>query len=249
MTRIPFWAPPPSRPRVTEAEVHVWRVSLDLPSARVERLAQAMSEDERARAGRFFFERDRRRFVVGRGTLRAILGRYLGLPPGDLAFSYSPHGKPVLSPGADGPPLCFNLSHAAGLALVAVARGREVGVDLERVREDFATGEIARRFFSPAEVAALEALPPEGQCAAFFNCWTRKEAYIKARGEGLSLPLHRFQVSVAAGQPAALLATADDPDETSRWSLSELLPGPGYVAALAAAGRGWRLRCWQWPGE
>jgi 4'-phosphopantetheinyl transferase len=241
------WDPAPARPVATSAEVHVWRVSLDLPTALVERFEQALSDDERMRASRFFFARDRHHFVVARGTLRAILGGYLGLSPGDVAFAYASHGKPAVRGGPDRYDLRFNVSHAGGLALVAIALGREVGVDIEQIREDFATEEIAARFFSPAEVAAIRALPVEERCAAFFNCWTRKEAYVKARGEGLLLPLHRFEVSVAPGDPAALLATADDPREPSRWALRELTPGPGYAAALAVDGRGWRPLCWQWP--
>jgi 4'-phosphopantetheinyl transferase len=243
------WDPPPAHPVAAGAEVHVWRVSLDLPPARAERLTRALSDDERTRAGRFVFERDRHRFAVARGTLRAILGRYLGVPPGNLAFAYSSHGKPALPNGAGVRDLRFNVSHAGGLALVAVALGREVGVDIERVREDFATEEIAGRVFSPAELAAIRVLPAAARCAAFFNCWTRKEAYVKARGEGLSLPLHRFDVSVAPGEPAALLATAENSCEASRWSLRELQPGPGYVASLAVEGHSWRPRCWQWPEE
>ncbi len=243
------WDPPPARPVAAGAEVHVWRVALELPRARVEQLAQALSEEERARARRFVFEDARRRFTAARGALRAILGRYLGVAPGDLAFACNAHGKPALAGGAGEGGLRFNISHADGLALVAVALGREVGIDIERVREDFATEEIATRFFSPAEFAALQALPAGARCAAFFNCWTRKEAYVKARGAGLSLPLDRFDVSLAPGEPAALLVTADEPAEASRWSLRELAPGAGYAACLAAAGHGWQPRLWQWPEQ
>jgi 4'-phosphopantetheinyl transferase len=138
------------------------------------------------------------------------------------------------------------LSHSDGLVLYAITRGREVGVDVERLRPDFAVLEVAKKFFSRREVTALVALPENQWPKAFFNCWTRKEAYIKARGEGLTLPLDRFDVSLVPGEPAALLYTNDDPQEASRWSLQELVPESGYVAALAVEGHDWRLKCWQW---
>jgi 4'-phosphopantetheinyl transferase len=227
-------------------EVHVWRARLDGPSARTRELLSALSPDERERAWRFHFTKDRDHFVVARGLLRSILGLYLGREPGQLRFGYGPHGKPYLIGENDQDGLRFNLSHSHGLALLVVARARQVGVDVERVRPDIAGDGIAERFFSPQEVARLRALPAALQAEAFFNCWTRKEAYIKARGEGLSLPLDQFDVSLAPGEPAALLATRIDAEEASRWSLMALAPGPGFAAALAAEGSGWRLKCWQW---
>jgi 4'-phosphopantetheinyl transferase len=176
-------------------------------------------------------------------VLRAILGGYLNQGPECLSFCYNSQGKPAL----DGDAIRFNVSHSHGVALYAVTRGREVGIDIEHIRFDLAVAEIAERFFSRREVVMLRALPAEVQRQAFFLCWTRKEAYIKARGEGLSLPLDQFDVSLAPGEPAAVLGTQRDPSEASRWSLQELTPAPGYVAALAVEGHGWRLTCWQWP--
>ena len=198
------------------------------------------------RAGRFVFERDRRHFAVTRGVLRAVLGRYLRVAPSAIDFVYNSHGKPALRDGSADCDLRFNVSHSAELALIAVTHGRAVGVDVEWVQEKFAIEEVAASFFSPAEVAALRALPAARRCTGFFNCWTRKEAYVKARGRGLSLPLHSFNVSLAPGEPAAILATADDSAESLRWSLREITPGPGYVAALAVKGHDWRMRCWRW---
>jgi 4'-phosphopantetheinyl transferase len=228
--------------------VHVWRACLDLPDSGVETLRRTLAVDELGRAKRYRFERDRRRFIVARGLLRAILAGYTGVEPGQLRFRYGPRGKPRLVGEIGGRALCFNVAHAHELALFAVARGREIGVDVEYVREDFAGIEIAERFFSPREVVTLRQLPAEARTKAFFNCWTRKEAYIKARGDGLSLPLDRFDVSLAPDEPAALLSIAWDPEEASRWSLMELAPGPGYVGAVAVEGRGWQLRCWHWDG-
>jgi 4'-phosphopantetheinyl transferase len=140
--------------------------------------------------------------------------------------------------------LVFNVSHSHGIALYAITREREVGVDVEYVRHDMAGESIAERFFSAQEVARLRALPAEAQPLAFFNCWTRKEAFIKAIGEGLSFPLDQFEVSLDAKEPSAMVSLRDGPRETSRWSLRALPVGEGYVAALVVEGHEWRLECW-----
>jgi 4'-phosphopantetheinyl transferase len=199
------------------------------------------------RADRFYFSQDRRRFIVARGVLRTLLGRYLDRAPESLSFSYTTNGKPALAsePGAD--PIRFNLSHSHGTALYAVTRGREVGVDLEFIRGDLEAEQIAERYFSHREIVTLRALPTSLQKYGFFLCWTRKEAYIKARGEGLSMPLDQFDVSLIPGEPAALLSTKPDSDEARRWSLQNLTPACGCAAALATEGRDWTLSCWQWP--
>jgi 4'-phosphopantetheinyl transferase len=232
-------------PTLAEGEVHVWRAALDRPDAELQRFRELLAPDERARAERFYFETHRRHFTAGRGILRALLGEYLGLRPAQVAFRYGPQGKPALADGLDD--LRFNLAHAHGLALVAVSRGHEVGVDLERIREDYACDEVAGRFFSPNEVAVLRGLPPELRREAFFTCWSRKEAYIKATGRGLSQALDQFDVSLAPGAPAALLATRHDPPDAGRWSLYALHPGPGYAGAVAVEGQGHQLWCGQWP--
>ncbi|HEY0170029.1 MAG TPA: 4'-phosphopantetheinyl transferase superfamily protein [Pyrinomonadaceae bacterium] len=242
-----LWLEAPERPLLREGEAHVWRASLEPDAPALRRLWETLSADERQRADRFHFQRDREHFVAARGGLRGILGRYTGAAPQTLRFSYDGYGKPSLSGGAGAVPPRFNVSHSGGLALYAVTDGREVGVDIERVREDFAGLDIAERFFSPDEVAALSAVPAGERATAFFDCWTRKEAYIKARGLGLSHPLHLFTVSLTPGRPAALLRTDDDPQEAARWSLVELSPGEGYRAALAIEGEVSSLRCWRWP--
>lgn len=243
------WRSPPEALVLGREEVHVWRASLDHTPLQIEILRRSLAADEEARAGRFHFEKDRAHFVAARGVLRDILGCYLKREPECLSFRYGSHGKPALAGYLDGEGIRFSVSHSHGMALYAVAREREVGVDLERVRPDLAVGEIAERFFSRWEVATLRALPAELQRQAFFRCWTRKEAYIKARGEGLSLPLEQFDVSLAPGKPAALLGTRPDPSEASRWSLQELCPVHGYVAALAVEAHGWRLSRLRWPGD
>lgn len=247
ITPIHSWYPPPKLIVLGKDEVHIWRASLDLPASGIWSLQQTLSADERKRAKRLYFQRDQEHFIVARGLLRAILGRYLNMQPGQLRFCYNPNGKPSLDRAYGGDVLRFNLSHSHGLALYAVTHGREIGIDLERIRPEVTEQQTAERFFSPQEVAVLNTLPANIRTEAFFNCWTRKEAYIKARGEGLSAPLDNFEVSLAPGEVAALLSFKGDPQETSRWSLQELYPGPGYVAAIAVEGSHRRLKCWQWP--
>jgi len=243
------WSSAPKNLILRSDEVHVWRATLDLQYSRVQSLQQTLAADERRRAERFYFQTDREHFIVARGLLRAILGRYLDADPSRLRFSYSPYGKPSLAGEINAGALCFNISHAGGLALYAVTRGRDIGIDLERIDTDFATEQVAERFFSAQEVATLRAFPEHMQSLAFFNCWTRKEAYIKARGEGLSLPLDQFDVSLTPGEPVALLRTNGDPQEASRWRIQELAPGASCVSALAVKGHHWRLKCWQWSKE
>jgi 4'-phosphopantetheinyl transferase len=208
-------------------------------------MLSVLSADEHERAERFRFRKDREHFIAARGLLRILLGRYLDLPPRQLSFSYSPYGKPQLAGVSGGAALRFNVSHSHGIALYAVALGREIGVDVEYIRREVVGESIAEHFFSAREVASLRALPAEMQPQAFFNCWTRKEAFIKAIGEGLSFPLDEFDVSLVPDEPAALLNTRNGPLEAARWSLQALPVDEGYVAALAVEGHEWRLECWR----
>lgn len=242
------WRVAPETVTLSGDQVHVWRADLDQTTAQIDGFLHTLSADERARAERFHFQRDRERFVVARGALRAILGLYLNRAPQCLSFRSSAHGKPalVLKDGED--PIRFNVSHSRGMALYAITYGRAVGIDLEYMRSDLEVEQIAERFFSRREIATLRALPASLRRYAFFLCWTRKEAYIKARGEGLSLPLDQFDVSLVPGETAALLDTRPDLDEALRWSLRELKPGlSGYAAALAVEGDDWSLALWQLP--
>lgn len=240
-----LWDRPPKPLILPAGELHVWRAPLDVPAALARSLAQTLTKDERQRASRFHFEQDRIHFVVARGVLRAILGRYLNLNPEQVSLGYTVFGKPILAKPFHPNKLAFNLAHSGELALYAFSRDRQIGIDLERIRPDFATLEIAQHFFAPAEVEALQALTPALQIEAFFSCWTRKEAYLKAKGSGLSTSLNSFEVTLTPGQPAALLKIRDDPYESQRWTLQALNPAPGYAAALAVEGRDWRLKCWR----
>lgn len=252
------WCDAPPRLKLGNDEVHVWRATLTVGQPVLQCLFNTLNPDERTKAERFYFQKDRDRSIAARAVLRLILSRYLELKPAHLRFCYNRFGKPALIGQSGADALHFNMSHSGELALYAITRGREIGVDVEHLREDFAREQIAKRFFSPSEVAMLHALPLNMRTRGFFNCWTRKEAYIKARGEGLSLPLDRFDVSLTPGEPAALLRVgnsnaevddeiADDGKlEASRWSLKELSPGSSYAAAVAVQGYGWQLKCWHW---
>jgi 4'-phosphopantetheinyl transferase len=240
------WSPPPAELAISREEVHVWRVALNQPGSPVRELFNLLNLDERERAERFHFRKDRDHFIVARGMLRTILGRYLKLPPQQVRFRYNAYGKPALQSEPILSVLKFNISHSHGLALYTVACDREVGVDVELIREDFANDESITRYFSEGEAETIRALAPELRTQAFFTCWTRKEAFIKAIGEGLSYPLDQFTVSVVPGKRACLLSARGGAQEAGRWSLHDLNCGAGYSAALAVEGYDWRLRCYDY---
>ncbi len=212
--------------------VNVWIRTLQASSAMERACYEVLTSEERERAARFRIERPRNDFILTRGTLRSLLAGYIGVTPQELSFRYTAHGKPLLNGQSD---LRFNVSHTDGLALIAVVKAREIGVDVEKISAAPDVRKLAERFFSIQERRSLEPLSGDELQAAFFRCWTRKEAYVKARGEGLSLPLHQFDVSVAPNESRALLATRPDPSEAGRWTLQDLPVSHGYVAAVAVA--------------
>lgn len=237
------WNQPPAALGLTAGEVHVWRADLPVHRTRLAALGRLLSDDEQARAARFRFARDRDRYVLARSLLRAILGRYLAIPPEQIRFAYGANGKPAIASPEDAG-LRFNVSHSHDLALYAVCRALEVGVDVERIRLDIDCEQLARDIFSPNEVDVLLSLPASSRVAAFFRGWTLKEAYLKAHGGGLSLPLEGFDVALTPGTPAALLATRPDATEAAGWTLATLDPGPGYAAALAVEAPLAAIHCW-----
>ncbi len=245
MSGLDSWTLPPEAVELKYGEVHVWRAYLDCEPTVIRRLEATLAPEEKARANRFVFQKDRNSFIVSRGVLRELLGRYVNRPPEQLKFDYSWHGKPYLCADLIEQRVQFNVSHSNGLALFAFALGRRLGIDVELVRRDFAGEKIAELYFSPQEVMELRGLPPSLQAEGYFLCWTRKEAYIKARGEGLHIPLESFHVSLTPGQPEHLRIA-----DSVCWSLRSLLPDVRYAGALVVEGRDWRLRCWEWkPGR
>jgi 4'-phosphopantetheinyl transferase len=246
--RRDLWPALPGAARLEEGEVRLFSAWLDETEARRERLGALLSQDERARAGRFRFALHRDRFVAARGLLREILGVLLGEHPSRLAFEYGPRGKPSLAAPFAAEGIRFNLAHADRLAVYAVARNREVGVDVEAVRPLPDAERIAGRFFSCREQAALLSVAAAEREPAFFACWTRKEAFLKATGDGLWRPLDSFDVSFLPSLPARVEGVEGDPSEAGRWSLAELRPAAGYVGAVAFAGRA-NLSCGAWARE
>ena len=229
-----IWSRAPEVISLQTGGVHVWRVDLEQTDDVVQRFRTTLDPDELQRASRFYFERHRRAFVVGRGFLRDVLGRYLQSQPQVLEFSYGVYGKPALNGEHKDTKLRFNMSHSNNVGLLAITEERLIGVDVEHIRADFATEEIARRFFSRCEVDAFNTLAKEEQVAAFFRCWTRKEAFIKATGRGLSQALDGFDVTLGPGVKAELLRAEDD--DASRWSMCDIDVGPDYAAAIAVEG-------------
>jgi 4'-phosphopantetheinyl transferase len=203
-------------------------------------VAVPLDEDERRRAARFVFDIDRRRYVAAHTALRVILGRFLGQDPADLRFTYGPRGKPRL---ADAPiDARFNLSHSGDLALVAVAIGREVGVDIDQTRTMSDMSGVAEHAFSPAERALLERTPPESRPEVFFRIWTRKESFIKALGDGMHFPLDGFDVSAEPTGSQLLLACRAAPHELGRWTTRAVACEPGFTAAITVEGDGFEMR-------
>jgi 4'-phosphopantetheinyl transferase len=237
---------PGTFPRLSAGELQVWRVELDRPPSARERLAEWLSPDERQRAERFVRDEDRQSFIVSHAALRTILAGYLGLSPGDVEMKARPDGKPELPPFPEKPFLRFNLTHSAGMAMVAVALEREVGVDVERVRPIEDIGSLVKRYFAPGEQSTWRGLPVGEQLAAFFRCWTRKEAYLKARGVGLSLGLDQFEVSLAPGEPPGLLWRGDARDCVERWSVFDVSPGGGFAAACVVEGAIDKVQTFDW---
>jgi len=211
-----IWKSPPTNLRLNKDEVHVWCVHVAALAATIDLVEEHLSDAEWERANRYYFDQDRSRFIVGRGSLRVILGQYLDLPPRAIEFGHGAHGKPYLDPVHMCGGLSFNLAHSGEYALITVGRDREVGVDVEKVRPEIDLELIADRFFSQGEVEGLFALADTLRPAAFYRCWTRKEAYIKAPGGRLSIPLDQFDGTLDPETPTALLLTRDDPEEASR---------------------------------
>jgi 4'-phosphopantetheinyl transferase len=240
------WSPAPPHLALDDEGVHVWRVDLDRSAGRCEALLATLSADERARTDRCLQPRVRERLIVARGALRSILAGYLGCAPGDVRFRYGPHGKPGLDFGAQAEPLSFNLSHSHGMAVCAVTRARQLGIDVELTARRVDFERVAERFFSRREVDALMALPPALRRQGFFRCWTGKEAYVKARGEGLARALAHFAVSLDPAVPAQLLAVDWDAREVDRWRLQAFEPAADHLGTLAVEGSGWRLSCLDW---
>lgn len=239
------WRQPPEHLTLLPNTVDVWRGIVDCSKTSLQDLWNILSQEERDRALRFKFFHHRDRYIAARGILRRILGKYLLLEPGTLSFSTGPRGKPYLDD--QNSVVCqFNVAHSHDLALYAVSQTQEVGIDVENHRKDIDYERMIPRILTETEASQFWTLPQSDRQNAFFSYWTKKEAYLKARGDGLGFPLKHITVGVTTDQTKGLLPIHGDPDESTRWSLKELVPGPGYSAAVVAAGSGWKIRSWHY---
>ena len=234
-----LWPAGSVAPALQHGEVHVWSANLEPAADQLDALRKSLALDEEGRAARFRFRRDQKRYIVARGILRELLGQYLAKAPKAVEIAYSEYDKPHLQEQQ----LQFNLAHSANVALFAFCQTANVGVDVERIRHMSDAGSIAARFFAPGENEIFQATAAGQRDEAFFACWTRKEAFIKAVGEGLSYPLDAFEVAFSIGEEARILSIGGDKAQASRWSLFSLAPAPGFTGALAAAGPNWHLSC------
>ncbi len=250
-------------------EIHVWATTLAASPAVLAQFAATLSPDETERANRFKFEKHRNRFIAGRGALRAILAPYFNVDASGLSFNYLENGKPALTEKFASAGIHFNLAHTGELALVAVTRVGPVGVDVESVRLIKNVDELVARFFSPRESESFQTVSAAQKPAAFFNLWTRKEAMLKATGEGITRSLSLVEVSFLPGEAARVVAISGDAQAGERWCLREVWPAKGFAGAVAVEGGTFNLqhptsniqlgdgggnqeivvKCWKWDGN
>lgn len=239
---MPDWPSPSSIPQLATGEIHVWRIDLDIPDDRWRALLSLLAVDELAKAERFHFAKHRRRTIVSHAALRILLGRYLARPPRGIAFSYNSHGKPRLA--GEGQRIRFNLSHTEEIMLVAFVLDSEVGIDIEAVTRTVDYMGVGQRWFSALESRTLQSLPEQERVDAFFRAWCRKEAYIKARGEGMAHPLQRFSVALDKHE-SRLVEHLDDSGETSRWTFIDIDVAENYRATVVAETADWQVGCYR----
>lgn len=245
----PQWLPPPTDWHLGESDLHLWAFSLNRTAFERQQFWQTLTDDEQQRANRFYFEIHKHHFIAARGLLRLLLSNYLFILPTAVHFNYGPNGKPHLDDRhrVKGRMLKFNLSHAQEMGVIGVCWGRELGVDIEKIRPLDDGPQIARRFFSDWEVERFFAVPETKMPEAFFNGWTRKEAFIKAIGDGLSYPLNKFDVTLTPGQKAELVRVEGSQLKASHWELTAYTPEHQYTAALMVERADWNYFTFRWP--
>ena len=238
-----MWELPPENLFIAPSEVHIWRSDLQAPLTLFPQYEKVLSRDERIRAQKFHFQKDRNQYITGRGILRHLISLYTQIAPEKIKFEYSRFGKPS---APELPNLQFNLSHAGGRVIYAFTRNGEIGIDLEALRKGIEIAQIAKRFFATSEREAILALPEAQRAAAFFHCWTCKEAFIKAHGQGLSLPLDEFEVDINPDKPAALKAVHWAPSIIRTWDIHAFHPGENFFAALVTDHKIKEVKYYDW---
>ena len=237
------WHIPSGQPPLSQDEIHVWASCLDVAPTASAVFGASLSEGERMRAKKFRFQQHKSRFIVGRGLLRAIMSHYLQVEPARVEFKYNLQGKPELTRPFDSSGIHFNLAHSEDLALFTVTTIGPVGIDVERIQANKDARELVKWFCSPCEQELFENLAPQEKQLAFFNLWTRKEAFLKATGEGIAQLLSQVEVAFQPGKPARFIAVSGDSERASRWSVRDLSLGPDFAAAVAIQAKNFRLRC------
>jgi 4'-phosphopantetheinyl transferase len=240
-----LWSSAPSELDLTRDEVHVWCVNFNVFERDIHALRLNLSKDENAKAESFYFYKDKKNYIGRHAILRRILGRYLSIAPNNINFSYSSHGKPSLCNYSNGDTIHFNLSHSKGLVLYAITRGREVGIDVERIIPGIMDTQFSSYVFSQKELYGIQSLPSDLRMIALFQYWTRKEAFVKALGKGLSYDLKKIDVSGAFGENNIISHRNSDAHDGCRWSLRDIEVGSGYAASIVVKGYNWRLKCWK----
>ena len=234
-------------PPLEEDTIHVWRIWLAESKERIRSFRELLSDAEREQAERFLFDEHRHRFTVGRAQLRRILGSYIDVDAVQVDFRYTNLGKPYFAEGVSDPHLEFNFTNSNDCALLAITYRTELGIDIEKIREMTNMEGLARRFFAQPEIDVIVQEPSElRRQEYFFRCWTRKEAFLKAIGTGLTFPLGNVCVSVADTEPVRIQWIQDRAEEAGRWELAHLMPSAGYVGALARQSSGEQLLSWHW---
>lgn len=243
-----LWPSPAAVPTLAADELHVWCAAVDVSEDLAEELLGTLADDERQRAARYLSDPHRRRFIACRAAQRMILATYTGASAQEIEFVYSPLGKPALAASGSAAGLEFNVSNSGDMALFAMARNRQLGVDVERIRDNLDHDGLSQRFFAAGERDKLRHLPEELRLQGFFDCWTRKEAFLKAIGKGLTYPLDRAVVAIGPQEPCRLLSLDGDETAAAAWSLLALHPAPGYTAAIAATGGEPKTQAffWRW---
>jgi 4'-phosphopantetheinyl transferase len=237
---------PPTRVKLRPNEVHVWYAFLNNSAGQCAAYDELLSKKEKERASRFVRDLDRFRYILRTGILKKLITRYSGLRPGMLRLTYGPYGKPALDDALNVDHLCFNNSESGGHALYAFAQDREIGVDVEQIRDIPEMAHIVRLFFSKAEQAAFVSLLPQEKIKSFFDGWARKEALIKALGGGLSIPLNKFDISPGPENLGTFISRDEVLNPTSKWTIQDVSPSQECSAAVAVEGGGFTIRCWNW---
>ncbi len=241
-----FKTPPSGNIPISPDEIHVWRINFENINCDLTGHSKIISPEEKYRADKFHFEKDKTRFIIRHSILRSVLGRYLLRKPESIQFEYNTHGKPALKGNLYNTGIQFNLSHSNNLALIAIVLNREIGIDIEHINANIDYENIAIQYFSENEISELRSLPSQQQLIAFYNCWTRKEAYIKALGQGLAIPLSTFDVTLTPNKPAALLKTIHQSLPHNCHSIANIRPHLDYIAAAVVPGQIAQVKYWGW---